>query len=73
MLYALRDIAADEEILMDYSTAMNEPGWRIRCQCGAESCRGKVVSYCDMTSEEQIRLGPITLRYLRSQAEEVTA
>ena len=38
-LYSLRDIAPGEELLFDYSTCMNEPGWMIRCRCGAKSCR----------------------------------
>lgn len=64
-LRALRDIAAGEELFWDYSTAMSEPGWWLPCACGVKSCRGKIESFCDMPSEEQHRLRPISLAYLR--------
>jgi SET domain-containing protein len=65
-LYALRDIAAGEELVFDYSTCMNEPGWTIPCQCGASSCRGQIVSFCDLPPSERARLLPIALDYLRT-------
>ncbi|MCX5661978.1 MAG: SET domain-containing protein [Planctomycetota bacterium] len=64
-LHALRDIAPGEEIRWDYSTSMNEPGWRFDCLCGAGRCRGAVRSFCDLTPAEQDRLRPIALNYLR--------
>ena len=38
-LYAIRDIAAGEEILFDYSTTLDEDDFTMSCQCGAPSCR----------------------------------
>ena len=68
-LYALRDIQAGEELLFDYSTCMNEPGWSIPCQCGAPTCRGQIVSFCDLPRSERTRLLPIALDYLRTPSE----
>jgi SET domain-containing protein len=65
MLRALRPIAKGDEILLDYSTAMNEPGWSFRCRCAAPRCRGRVQSYCDLTPSVKRRLRPFTLEYLR--------
>lgn len=67
-LYALRDIAAGEEVCWDYSTSMNEPGWKFTCLCGARNCRGTVRSYCDLSDAEKARVRPIALHYLRNEA-----
>ena len=64
-MYALRDIATGEEILWDYSTSMNEAGWRVKCYCGAPTCRGEIRSYCDLTAEQQASLRAMALNYLR--------
>jgi hypothetical protein len=65
-LYALRDIRLGEEIVFDYSTCMNEPGWWIDCRCGETACRGRVGSFCDLLEEDQRRLSRISLTYLRA-------
>jgi uncharacterized protein len=39
MLRALRPIAPNEEITMDYSTTEADFSWEMRCLCGAPSCR----------------------------------
>jgi SET domain-containing protein len=41
-LYALRDIAAGEQITFDYSTTMDEDDFEFDCLCGSEICRGRV-------------------------------
>jgi SET domain-containing protein len=64
-LYALRDIAAGEEICWDYSTSMNEPGWSFTCRCGTRACRGTVRGFCALTPQEQASLRPLALAYLR--------
>lgn len=66
-LYALRDIAEGEELVFDYSTCMNEPGWTIPCQCGAPTCRRQIRSFCDLPQSERDRLLPIALDYLRTK------
>jgi uncharacterized protein len=38
-LHAIRDIAAGEEILFDYSTTLDEDDFTMACQCGTPSCR----------------------------------
>ena len=64
-LYALRDIESDEEVVFDYSTSMNEPGWAIRCRCRVPTCRGAVCSYCDLPRRHRLRLRGLALAYLR--------
>ena len=38
---ALRDIASDEELTLDYAMTDDEPG-EMRCRCGTASCRGTI-------------------------------
>jgi uncharacterized protein len=38
-LFAIRDIAACEEIYFDYSTTMNEDDFEMPCHCGSARCR----------------------------------
>jgi hypothetical protein len=38
-LFALRDIALDEEICFDYSTTMDEDDFEFDCRCGSANCR----------------------------------
>jgi len=66
VLYALRDIAAEEELAWDYSTSISEKGWSLACLCGAECCRGLILPFDDLPEEDQERLRPIALRYLHS-------
>ena len=62
---ALRDIEEGEELLWDYSTSMNEPGWSLPCYCGSSQCRGRIQSYCDLPDAWREKLRPIALAYLR--------
>jgi hypothetical protein len=64
-LYALRDIAADEEICWDYSTSIADPGWKLDCRCGSPRCRGVVLPWGELEHPVQERLRPIALSYLR--------
>ena len=41
-LVAMRDIAAGEEVTLDYATFEIDPRWTISCDCGATCCRGVV-------------------------------
>ncbi len=41
-LYAIRDIAAGEEILFDYSTIIDEDDFTMACLCGSKACRKTV-------------------------------
>ena len=41
-LVARRDLAAGEELTVDYATQTAESDFRMRCHCGAQTCRGLV-------------------------------
>ena len=41
-LIAIRDIEIGEEIVLDYSTTMNEDDWEMNCDCESPNCRGKI-------------------------------
>ena len=64
-LHALRDIAAGDELVWDYSTSMNEPGWSVPCGCGAPVCRGIIQSFCDLPASVREQLSATALAYLR--------
>jgi uncharacterized protein len=72
-LFALRDIESGEELLIDYSTCMNEEGWAIPCSCRADTCRGTVRSYCDLSKRDRERLRGIELAYLKPASVETAA
>ena len=67
VLYALRDIAAGEEICWDYSTSISSPGWSLECRCGSAQCRGVVRSWGELTAAERARLRGQALHYLRAE------
>jgi SET domain-containing protein len=66
VLYALRDISLGEELSWDYSTSISEPGWSLVCFCECAQCRRVILPFGELTSEQQLRLGPIALRYLHN-------
>jgi hypothetical protein len=39
---ARRDIAAGEELTIDYATAVDDPAWVLYCHCGSTRCRQAV-------------------------------
>ena len=41
-LVARRDIAADEELLVDYATSTADPAYYLRCHCASYRCRQMV-------------------------------
>jgi SET domain-containing protein len=65
ILFALRDIAAGEEISFDYSTSIAEPGWTLDCACGAARCRKVVLPWGEIPPDLREQLRPAALRYLR--------
>lgn len=65
-LFALRDIAADEQIAWDYSTSIAEIGWTLECLCGSSKCRRVIRSWHELSNAERDRLRPIALAYLQS-------
>ncbi len=68
VLYALRDIAADEEITFDYTTSMMEEDWTLECRCASEKCRETILPWIKMPASYQERMRPFTLHYLREFA-----
>jgi hypothetical protein len=67
VLYALRDIAPGEQVTWDYSTSISEPGWQLQCLCASPRCRRVVLPFQELSLEQQMRLRPITLHYLRER------
>jgi SET domain-containing protein len=68
VLYAMRDIEVDEEVTWDYSTAIDEADFSgFSCTCGAAQCRGRVRSFRDLSLDDQRRLRPWLLPYLKEK------
>src|SRR3954466_6245106 len=65
VLYALRDIAAGEELAWHYSTSIAAPGWSLDCACGSANCRRVVSPWGELDPADRDRLRPIALAYLR--------
>ena len=42
LLVAMRDIAAGEELTIDYALFLGDPGFAMDCLCGTAACRGVV-------------------------------
>jgi hypothetical protein len=45
VLFAARDIRADEELTWDYQAIANRPDEEIECDCGSDICRGKIAPF----------------------------
>jgi len=69
VLHAIRDIATGEQVCWDYSTSIDEKGWRLVCKCGVGICRRVVRPFSELSSSDRDRLRPIALRYLRERAD----
>ncbi len=41
-LVTLRDVAAGEELLVDYAMSVTDPGYLLRCHCASYRCRQMV-------------------------------
>jgi SET domain-containing protein len=65
VLFALRDIAAGEQIAWDYSISIAEVGWTLECLCGAARCRRIIRSWSELPAAERDRLRSVALAYLR--------
>jgi hypothetical protein len=40
LLVSMRDIAAGEELTIDYALFLGDPGFAMECRCGTAACRG---------------------------------
>lgn len=67
ILYALRDIDQDEELTWDYSTAMDEEGFDLPCNCLSPECRKRIQSFHALSPAWQQRILPVALQYLRDK------
>lgn len=64
-LVAMRDIAEDEEITMDYSMTDADPLWEMRCTCGTKQCRHIIRSIHFVPPEIFKRHMPYVPRYFQ--------
>lgn len=66
LLIAKRDIAAGEEITMDYGAVIDEDDFEgFPCGCGVSSCRGIVLSFRHLSDVKKQALKPWVMPYLR--------
>lgn len=42
VLVTLRDVAAGEELVVDYAMSVSDPAWFLRCHCPSARCRQMV-------------------------------
>jgi uncharacterized protein len=74
-LFALRDIAAGEEITFDYSMTVAPTEWSMPCKCGSSLCRqiiSDVRSVPKSRRDEYLQQGAVQ-RYMRSVLRELDA
>jgi len=64
-IFALRDIAAGEQVTFDYNTTEWEMAETFRCHCGAAGCRGEIRGYKFLSPEARASLGAAAAEYLR--------
>jgi len=69
-LRALRDIAAGEEITVNYNAGDDDLVEKFRCDCGSPSCVGEVRGFRHLSREQKLRLLPLLAPYLRRRLEQ---
>jgi SET domain-containing protein len=62
---AMRDIAAEEELTIDYSTTEADPHWTMACRCGTPDCRRTIGSIHTLSRELFERYAPFIPPFLR--------
>lgn len=68
-LFALRSIAAEEELTLDYCTFEQQIDFmRGDCQCGSSACRKRVRGFRDLSPSQIADYGPYIAEYLRGAA-----
>jgi uncharacterized protein len=55
LLVAMREIAAGEELTIDYALFLGDPGFAMACRCGTAACRGMVRGTDWMRADLQAR------------------
>ncbi|HWO07223.1 MAG TPA: SET domain-containing protein-lysine N-methyltransferase [Candidatus Paceibacterota bacterium] len=64
-LVAIKNIAKDEEITIDYSMTDADPYWSIECTCGAENCRKIIQAVYSVPEEVFLKHMPHIPRYFQ--------
>lgn len=72
-LRARREIAAGEEITIDYNIADEDLHEKFTCHCGAPHCYGEVRGFKYLTRKQKLRLRPYLSPYLRKKLEKELA
>jgi len=70
VLVALRDIQPGEEICIDYAMCDGSPYDEFQCQCGSESCRGRITGNDWQLPELQGRYHKYFMPYLQRRIRE---
>jgi hypothetical protein len=55
LLVSMRDIAAGEELTIDYALFLGDPGFAMECRCGTAACRSVVKGTDWMRTDLQVR------------------
>jgi SET domain-containing protein len=71
VLVAMRDIQPDEEICIDYAMCDGSPYDEFACQCGSDTCRGRVTGNDWQLPELQARYGGYFMPYLQRRMKEM--
>ncbi len=53
MLVAIMNIRKGEEIVLDYSTTMDEDDWEIECKCRSKNCRKRIRDFKHLPRDTQ--------------------
>jgi hypothetical protein len=62
---AFCQLAAGEELLIDYATTEIDPRWRMTCGCGTAGCRGLIRAAYQERAAVRAQIATATPRFLR--------
>ena len=68
LFYAIRDIAAGEELTIDYCSFeyRTKVLADIKCLCGHDNCRGAILGYAELPPAERAAYGQYVAQYLKT-------
>ncbi|NJL25190.1 MAG: SET domain-containing protein [Calothrix sp. SM1_5_4] len=67
-IVAMRDIEAGEQITFDYEMTEKSDWWRMRCRCGAPSCRKWIGSYRNLPRRQRLKYKGFISSWLLSRS-----